>query len=486
MKKNFVYNFLLTGSNLLFPLLTFPYLSRILGANGLGICNFIISYGQNYIIIAALGIPVYGIREIAKVGIDKDKRSKLFFEILSIHLFFTILLMLIYFASIFLFADLRQYKNLALLGGSLILFNVFSIEWLFNGVNDFKYITIRSVIIRALSVIAIFLMVKKSDDLFIYFIIMVFTGFATILMDVYYSQKFISRRIGLSLKGVLTHLKAISILGVYMVLTSIYAVLPATLLGFLSTKSAVGYYYGANRIIRMVISVFSALITVMIPQLNLAVEQKQNELYLVLINKAINIVISFGIPITFFVFLLSDKIVMILAGEKFINSVFVVKIMAPIILIVAFAQIFVLLILSANRKDKQMILLSAVGMTTSIVINIVFIPHFAERATGFSQLIAEFFVTLLAFFLSKKTLAFYFPIRKFTFNILCVIPFTVITYLCNQVFNNGLLIIVISGTSCGIYFFFYQYYILKEKFILEIVYKTLISAPEKRAPLAQN
>src|SRR5690348_548150 len=150
MKKNIIYNFLLTGSNLLFPLLTFPYLSRILGVQGMGICNFIISYGQNYLIIAALGIPVYGIREIAKVGEDKIKRSKLFFEILTLHFLFTCFLLILYVISIFTYHDLLEYKYLAFLGGSLILFNVFSIEWLFTGVSDFKYITIRSVVIRAL------------------------------------------------------------------------------------------------------------------------------------------------------------------------------------------------------------------------------------------------------------------------------------------------------------------------------------------------
>jgi O-antigen/teichoic acid export membrane protein len=486
MKKNFIYNFLLTGSNLLFPLLTFPYLSRILGANGLGICNFIISYGQNYIIIAALGIPVYGIREIAKVGDDKSLRSKLFFEILSIHFFTTCLLLVIYFVSIFLYADLRQYKELALLGGSLILFNVFSLEWLFTGVNDFKYITIRSVIIRALSVIAIFLLVKKSNDFIIYFIIMIITVFATVLMDVYYSRKFINSQIALTLKGVFAHLKAVAVLGLYMVLTSIYAVLPSTLLGFLSTKSAVGYYYGANKIIRMVISVFSALITVMIPKLNLTVEQKQHDEYVLLINKALNAVISFGIPITFFVFLLADHIVMLLAGEEFINSVFVIKVMAPIILMVAFAQIFVLLILSVNRKDKQMILLSAVGMTISLIINLAFIPNFAERATGFSQLISEFFVTLLAFSFSKKILTFDFPVRKLILNLLYVIPFVVVTYLCNLTFDSNFLIIILSGLLCGIYFILYQYFILKDNLILEIVDRYLVYANQKNRPLTQN
>jgi O-antigen/teichoic acid export membrane protein len=465
-KKNFIYNFLLTGSNLLFPLLTFPYLSRILGADGLGICNFIMSYGQNYTIIAALGIPIYAIREIAKVSDEKKTRSKLFFELLIIHLFFTCFLLIIYFTSVFLYPDFRNYKDLALLGGSLILFNGFSIEWLFTGVNDFKYITIRSLLIRVLSIIAIFLLVKKKEDFFIYFLITVITFFFTVVVNIYYSRKYISRNIVLSIKGILAHIKPIAVLGIYMVLTSIYTVLPTTLLGFLSTKSAVGYYYGADKIIRMGISVFSSLIIVMIPRLNLVVEKKERDEYILLVNKSLIVVTSFGIPITFFVFLIADPLVMLLAGSKFINSILVVQIMAPIILIVAVAQVFVLLILSVNRKDKEMVMLSIAGMTISIIINLIFIPHLAERATGFSQLLSELFITIFSFFLAKKVLNFHFPTRLFLLNVLFVIPFLFLTNICLILTHNDFLKLLYSCLSCGTYFLLYQFFIIKNEFLI--------------------
>jgi O-antigen/teichoic acid export membrane protein len=254
-----------------------------------------------------------------------------------------------------------------------------------------------------------------------------------------------------------------------MVLTSIYSVLPATLLGFLSTKLAVGYYYGANRIIRMVISVFSALITVMIPRLNQVLEEKGKNEYLLLVNKSLNVVISFGIPITFLVFLLANPIVMLLAGENFIKSILLIQVMAPIILIVAFAQVFVLLILSVHRKDKNMVSLSFIGMTISLLINIFFIPNFAEKATAFSQLIAEFSVTLISFFLARRVLDFNFPIKTFFLNLVFVIPFLLITYLSFRYLRNNFLIISISSFCCGLYFVFYQLFIIKDKFISELV-----------------
>jgi len=413
-------------------------------------------------------MPVYATREIAKVGADKVKRSKIFFELLTIHIAFTLFLLSIYVVSIFVISDFKHYHDLALLGGSLILFNVFSIEWLFSGVNDFKYITLRSLFIRAISIAAIFYFVKSKEDFAIYFYILVCTIFLTVLVDIYSARRFISKKINISIYGILTHVKPITILGVYMVLTSIYSILPTTLLGFLSTKSAVGYYFGANKITRMTITIFTALITVMIPRLNQILEEKRQEEYMTLINKSLNIVISFGIPMSFFVFLLAEPIVMVLAGNNFVNSIVLVKIMSPIVFIVALAQIFVLLILSVHRKDQNMVALSLIGMSSSLAINIFFIPRFAEKATAFSQLIAEFLVTLTAYLLSKKVLNFKFPLKLFVLNSLLALPFAMITKGSLLILSSSILAIAVSGLLCGIYFIYYQIFILKNSTVLQV------------------
>ncbi len=297
---------------------------------------------------------------------------------------------------------------------------------------------------------------------------MVSTLFFTVLIDVYSAGNFITRKVPLTFRGAVKHLKPLIVLGIYMVLTSIYSVLPTTLLGFLSTKASVGYYYGANRIIRMVISVFTALITVMIPQSNLVFEKKGREEYLSLIYKSLNVVISFGIPITFFVYLMANPIVMLLAGKNFINSIYIIRVMAPIILIVAFAQVFVILILSVNRKDNNMVFLSVVGMIISLLINLFFIPHYAEKATAFSQLLAELTVTILSFYLSKKILKFNFPTKSFFLNLALVIPFFIFSFIAFHVFKNNFLIILLAGILCCLYFITYQLFILKDKMLLGI------------------
>jgi O-antigen/teichoic acid export membrane protein len=351
------------------------------------------------------------------------------------------------------------------LGGLFILLNVFSIEWLFSGLSDFKYITIRSLIIRAISILLIFVLVKTKNDFKIYFILTILNIFLTVLLDVNYARRFIAKKIKLSYSSIKRHIKPIALLGIYMVLTSIYSVLPMTLLGFLSTKASVGFYYTANKIVRMVISVFTALTTVMLPELNNIAENRTNEEYIALIQKLLNFTICVGIPITFLIFLLADPIIMILAGKEFINSIFCLKMLAPVILVVAFAQIFVLLILSVNRKDNTMVMLSAIGMVLSLTINLIFIPRFAERATVLSQVISESFVTIMAFFLSRQIVNFTFPVKKFLLNLILAVPFLFITYLSMKLTDNKIFILLISGIFCGLYYIFYQTIILKDYMI---------------------
>lgn len=467
-KKNVIYNFLLTGSGILFPLLTFPYLSRVIGAEGMGISNFIFSYCQNFIIIAALGLQMYGIREIARLGDDKEKRSKLFFELLSLHMIFTTFLLIVYFISLFLNPDFKNYAQLTFFGGIFILLNGMTIEWLFSGVSDFKYITIRSLIIRSLSILSIFLLVKRQEDFNVYFIIMVVTQFITVFMNVNYARKYISLNVHFTLKDVFKHSKPVFLLGLYIVLNSVNGQVPPTLLGFLSSKEAVGYFFAAQKIILLTVSFFGALTAVMIPKLNLIIDNKESDEYNLLIHKLLNIVISFGIPATFLIFLLANPLVMLLGGNGFVNSIFCVQIMAPIILIVAFAQVFVLLILNVNRKDKEVVLITAIGMVIGLVINVIFIPHYAERSAAFAQLAIELLVTAAAFYLSKKVYNFKFPIKLFLLNLIYAIPFMAVTYLWIRVFDNDILIILLSGISCGLYFLLYQLFLIKDKFLLEL------------------
>ena len=468
MKRNFIYNFILTGSNLLFPLLTFPYLSRVIGAEGLGINNFILSYSQNFIILAALGLPVYGVREIARTATNKIKRSELFFELLILHLATTLFFLFAYLISISLLKEFKSYKTLSYAGGILLFANAFTCEWLFSGVSDFKYIALRSVFIKIVALLAIFTFVKQSEDFALYFFIYLAQSIITATINLNYAKKYIAL-VKIKSKNILRHIRPLATLGLYIVLTSLYTTLPNVLLGFYSTKAAVGYFYGSNKIIRIVISFFEAISIVMIPKLNTLIAENKDLEYKSLIQKSLHISLSIGIPLSFFLYLIAKPLVLLLAGNEFHKSVICVEIMSPIILIVAFAQIYCMQILSVNRKDIKLVKLAGLGMLINMTLNLILIPYYAEIATAFSQLLSELTVTFLAILWARKMVALKFPLKIAILNTIFAIPFALIIIPISHNTESNLIILILGTAACGIYFVCYQLFILKDYILLEIV-----------------
>jgi O-antigen/teichoic acid export membrane protein len=468
IKSNFVWNAALTASNIVFPLLTFPYLSRVLGVDGLGVCNFILSYCQNFIVIAALGVSIYGVREIARIGNDQVKRSNFFFELFIVHLSLTLIILIGYLISVFSSESLKNYQDFSLAGALLILSSAFSIEWLFSGVSDFKFIAVRSIVIKVASVCLILCLINNKEDVFLYYLIYIGQFLLTAILNMYYSRRFISRKVKLSASRVYSHLWSVFVLGGYIVLTKIYTLLPITLLGFLSTTTAVGYFYTADKIVGVFISFFGALSAVIIPRLNLLLEEKDVFGFNLLIEKSLSFVVSFGVPISVFVFLFARPLTLLIAGEAFSGSVICVQIMSPMILLVGLAQIYSIQVLCVHREDIKMLVLSSAGMVCSLFINLWLIPSFHHKATSIAQLCSELIVTSMAFWFVSRISRIEFPLKKFVYNLLYVFPFVLISLVAFSSSNNNLFVLILGGACCFVYFFCYQLLFLKDHFCISL------------------
>ena len=164
IKKNIFYSSILTVSGYLFPLLTFPYITRVLGVKNIGVCNFVDSIVQYFIYFSMMGMMTVGIREIARAKGDRKLLSKTFSELLSLNLIATLIAVIILLICTMCIPQMSEYKSMFFIGSAKILANTLLIEWLFKGIEDFKYITLRSVIIRGLYVIAVFIFVRKAED----------------------------------------------------------------------------------------------------------------------------------------------------------------------------------------------------------------------------------------------------------------------------------------------------------------------------------
>ena len=192
IKKNFLYSTVLTISGYLFPLITYPYVTRVLGVEKLGVCNFVDSIIQYGILFSMLGIGTVAIREIAQSKNNKGKLSKTFSSLLFLNLLTSVIAVAAILVLAFTIPKFYEYQKLFVIGASRILFNSLLVEWLYKGLEEFKYITVRSLLIRVLYVIAIFIFVRSSNDYIIYFAINVGIVILNAIVNIVYSRNYLT------------------------------------------------------------------------------------------------------------------------------------------------------------------------------------------------------------------------------------------------------------------------------------------------------
>ena len=221
IKKNIIYSAILTTSNYVIQLVTFPYLSRMLGVENIGIVNFVDGIVNYFIMISMLGLNILGIREVAKFSNDIDKRNSIFSVLFSINLCFTIIVTLIYICLIYLVPQFYEKRDLLFLGIFKLLFNLFLIEWFYRGIENFKYITVRTLVLKIIYLFSVFIFVKKCEDIYIYYIITVLLVVFNAVVNWIYSKRFVLYSWA-HVREFKLYIKPYIYLGFYLILTSAY------------------------------------------------------------------------------------------------------------------------------------------------------------------------------------------------------------------------------------------------------------------------
>lgn len=259
VKVNFIYNLIYNIINIIVPLLTAPYTSRVLGAANIGIYSYTYSIVSSMILFGALGTATYGQREIAAAGDDIEKRSRLFWEIWILKAIATIVIFIFFLP----YAITTKYCLYYLLQIPFFVAAILDISYLFQGLEKFKYIAIRNSLVRIVGIILLFLLVKNQNDLWIYLLII---GVSQMLGNVSMWPYLRGNLCGvkLSVKGVTHHFKEVLIYFIPSVTYQIYAVLDKAMLGWLvGSEYENGYYEQAHKIINMVVNIISAYTIVM-------------------------------------------------------------------------------------------------------------------------------------------------------------------------------------------------------------------------------
>ncbi|HFU3716648.1 TPA: flippase [Streptococcus suis] len=467
VKLNFIMNFILTISNFIFPLITFPYVSRVLQAEGVGTINFATSIVTYFSMIGMLGIPTYGIRACAKVRDDKEELDKTVLEIMLLNGLVMGISLILLFVSVVTIDKLHSEKMLYLVLSSTLIFNVLGVDWLYRSLEKYSYITFRSILFKIVSVILMFLYVKTSDDYVIYGAITVVAAVGSNLLNFINLRKIISW-MNLKELDIFRHLKPTLTFFLLTVSTTIYLNVDTTMLGFIRGSGEVGYYSAAVKVKQILVSVVTSLGAVLLPRLSYYYEQGNMEEFERLTQKALNFVFILSLPMVTYFILVSKYTILFLSGESFLPAVLPMQLIMPTVLFIGLSNLMGIQILVPTNREKLVVYSTIVGAVVDILVNIFAIPSFGASGAAIAGTIAECSVAAVQFYFLKE---FILPIfKKVHFNKI------VSSLLVATIATVGLLMFLQVNVfwtlvvSASIYFALYgiALFLQKEEFIIEL------------------
>ena len=352
---------------MLFPLVSFPYASRILGPDGIGKVQFITTFAQYFVLIAALGIPLYGIIEVAKVKNDQEKLSKVFSELLIINLLTSLILLSVYITIICLFNWFQPDLEFYLFGCIIVFAGFSSVDWFYIGVEKVRDIALRSILIRVFSLIGLFTLVKTKNHLLIYFLIIILAIVVNNLWNLYYvlkSVKFLYKEAKLK-----KHLPILLALLGTTISVGIYTTMDTLLLGFLSNDTAVGYYSAAIKGTKMFIPIVAAFGIILIPAITQSIVANELGDVQKLADKSFAFTCFIAVPISFGLYIYAPEIITIFSGNEFIKAIPAMQIASPLVFLIGLGHLFGYQLLIPSNNERKYLLATIFGMSISLIFN---------------------------------------------------------------------------------------------------------------------
>lgn len=391
--KNYLFNAAYSLLNIIMPIITIPYVSRILNAEGIGQ----VAYAQNivsyFVLVASLGIPNYGIREIARCRDDERLRSRTFCEIFIINIIATIIASIMYYTCILSIPYFEKNRSLFLIVGIALILNIFNIDWFYKGIEEFKYITVRSYCVKIISFICIFLIVKNKEDINKYALILTLATTSNYIFNILHIKKYLYRFSGkLFFKK---HFRAIIFLFATAVAVELYVQLDTTMLGILCGDAYVGYYSNSMRLVKIVIAAITAIGTVLLPRLSLYYQEGNINKLSKIVEKAIEYIIFLVIPCSLGIIIISNNIVKLFFGYSFEASILTMKILALLIPIVAIGNIFGTQLMIIFGLEKRLTFSVIIGAIVNLVLNSFFIKLFQQNGAAIASVISELIVLVI-------------------------------------------------------------------------------------------
>ncbi|WP_203633359.1 flippase [Lacticaseibacillus suibinensis] len=400
--KNYLYNAFYQLFSLLVPLVTIPYVSRVLGAKGIGINAFTNSNVQYFVLAGSLGIALYGNRQIAYYRDNREKTSQAFWEIFFIRAI-TISIALVAF---FVFLNFTtQYRIAYLMQGLLIVAAAFDVSWLFMGVENFKVTVVRNVIVRLVTLIAIFLFVKTANDLNLYIALLSLSQLLGNLTLFPYLRHYIDKPRWHSL-NLWQHLRPSLVLFVPQIATQVYLVLNKTMLGSFVSVEAAGFYDNSDKIIKMVLAIVTATGTVMLPRVANTFAKGNYEQVRKYLYTSFDFVSVLAIPMMFGVAAVAHGFAVLFFGSEFAPVGPLMMLESIVIVLIAWSNVLGVQYLLPTGHNRAYTWSVVLGALVNVVLNVPLILRLGADGAMIATILSELAVTGFQLYATRKELEF--------------------------------------------------------------------------------
>lgn len=392
LKSNIIYQILYQILTLIVPLITSPYIARVLGKSGIGTYSYTYAIANYFVIFAMLGILNHGNREIAKKKDDMQKCSQIFWDILLIHILVSIVVFVIY--IIIVLSIFHEYKFISIIQSLFIVSAIFDISWLYFGLEKFKMTTIVSCANKILTTVLIFLLVKDGSDVPVYTAII---AGGTLFNNVIY-WIFLKKHVALckpNLSSALKQLKPLIVLFIPVIAVSVYKYMDKIMLGAMMTTADVGIYEAAEKFINLPMCVISALGTVMLPRITNMRVNKENKKIRQYNYISMIFVLFASIGMTFGMAGITNIFIPWFYGVEFTEASSILLVLLPSIVFVSWANVIRTQYLLPNGKDKFFCISVVLGAIINLCVNALLIPSIGSVGAAIGTTIAEFVVSLV-------------------------------------------------------------------------------------------
>lgn len=411
LKINYILNLIKTTLGILFPLISYPYVSRVLSVAGLGKINFSTSYANYFILFAAFGVSTFAVREGAKYRDDVKKLGKFVTEMLIINIGTSFLSLVVMLLTLFL-PSLSSYREIVIIFGLSIVFNTFGMEWYFQLNEDYRYITLRAILFQVLSLLALFIFVKSRNDVVVYACITVLANVGAQCLNIFKITHEI-RIFGYGVYELKRYIKPMTYIFLTLLAMNFYRYIDVTFLGFIKNDISVGYYSLATKVTNILSSMVSSITVIITPRLAYYFGKKNLNEFFKLAYLSFDFLLLIALPLSVGVALLSPFLVDFLGGSNYLPSINAVILVSPVILISSLNALLITPILTVMNKEREVLRLFILALIFNILSNLIFINIFDFYGAAIITVITELIICVGSLIICSR----YFDIRPFFSNI---------------------------------------------------------------------